>query len=194
MVLELPESVAAMVADTKLLDGVTELVEKLNGKKMIADDWKESRDYAHALTMAAVARGEFVVFAHDFWDKIWLKAGVTEFGEDIFDIDVNPNYIWDHEEIYRHIQTNVQNSPRITFYLEISLNDGEAWLIVESYDNNDEQIACPFSVNGWHEKRDDDDDFPSLKSSTIKLTNLAHGVETLRNEATAMVAAIKSAQ
>jgi len=96
----LPKSISAMHESTELMQGVFNLAEKLNGKKMVAQDWKEARQYSKALTMAAVARGDYVVLMHDLWDHIFGAAVMEQLGSiDQDPSEYSPSEIWGHYEI-----------------------------------------------------------------------------------------------
>lgn len=125
MSIEVPQSVRDMVADPALAEGISQLVSKLDGKKMIAADWQQSRNYVRALSSAAMARSDYITFMHDLWDATWGKADLSKLGAEVFDETCTPSQIWENDEIWRCFRTGPSAKDGIAvFYVCAILQKG----------------------------------------------------------------------
>lgn len=153
MTLSLPASLAAMHEDPALMQGVFALVQKLDGSKMVAGNWAEARQYAQALTMAAVARGDYVVLMHDLWDAVFssvAKLGTIEQDPS----DHYPKFIWDGGTLGKTVRLHKElgSASRLRFYVEYELEEGDVYLSVGAFNKNDEQVSLPEFLaqpDGW---------------------------------------------
>ena len=194
--IELPDSIQALRDDETLKQGVFSLVEKLNGKKMIASDWGEARRYAEALTMAAVARGDYVVFLHDLWEEIF--AGVRDIGKIEDDpSDGSPASLWDEQELAKCVALTrpVERAAEVVLYAGYDLEDGTLRLEVSAWDAKDVQVPIPdalASLDGWRLYDEYELAEPFLRSDDFPADDLPGGLERARARAAALIEACRA--
>ena len=153
MTLSLPESLAAMHQDPTLMQGVFALVAKLDGKKMIAKNWTDARQYAEALTMAAVARGDYVAMMHDLWDAVF--DGAAQLGTIEEDpSDYPPSEVWENQELGKTVRlaTPLERAAKLTLYISYRLEARNIRLEIAALDRQDNQVPVPeclAELDGW---------------------------------------------
>lgn len=197
MSLNLPESVSDMAADPVLREGVNQLILKLNGKKMIADSREKRQKYSSALSMAAHARSDFVDLLHNLWEETWGRAGCDEFGQNEFDDLCTPHSIWEDNEIWDSYRLGASKTSKIlNFYVCFDFADG-ARLEFEVYDSKWKPLdttSLGIDVDGWEHYVADGWDHKTLKSKSVKLSELERNVEQLIKNASDLTQAIRNAQ
>lgn len=193
MTLSLPDSLAAMQEDPMLMQGVFALAEKLDGSKMVAKNWLEARRYAEALTMAAVARGDYVVLMHDLWDEIF--CGATQLGSIDPDPSENsPAAVWEDEDLCKTLilKTPIGSAAHLRLWISYSLEERKILLEFAAYDENDDQIPVPkrlTEIKGWQLDDKYEMDHPLLVSDQLSSEDLPASIETGVALATQMFAA-----
>ncbi len=197
--MDIPESTRALVEEDALRDGINELVAKLNGKKMIADSWTQSREYAGALGMAALARSDYVVFMHDLWDATWGAAGALELGRPDDSEPNDPHTIWEDEEIVRYVDFARPVGGCVHAIFSVSFEPGEgvtldALFNDADYDEVDVCTRIADSLTRWHSKEHDNFDHPLLYSSQVEAKDLDTAADTLREAARELVVFLKAGE
>ncbi len=197
--MNIPDSINAIIADETLHDGVVQLVAKLNGKKMVADNWAQSRDYAKALSMAAMARSDYVLLMHDLWDATWGEAGALDLGEPDDSEPNDPHTIWEHWEIYRYVGLSrpIGACAHVIFYVEFDPHNTIS-LSVSFEDEDYNQIPIPNGLleegTGWHSVKVPNDDFiyPILYSASIPSKTISTAAEPLRESVSDLIVRLKA--
>jgi len=200
-----PRSVQEIFSDKSLYSGVVELVGKLDGTMILPNDpsWADSRDYAYALGMAALARSDYVVLMHDLWDATWGEAGAVELGDESFN-PCNPKEVWENQYQYRYFHLpnfhgEVWGCFYVEFYFHQNSEPGSGLMLsVGFYDTNDHQIdkASDFSeLHGWQTQNYYDSNYDFLYSAIEKPTQPEQwesAISHLKTLATTLVKALRT--
>jgi len=198
MTIALPTSIAAMQANTELTQGVFKLVDNLNGKKMFAKDWKEARQYSEALTMAAVARGDYVVLMHDLWDHFFGGDPIDELGTiDADPSEHSPSEVWGNREIGKTLTLHspISGIKDFGLYFNYDLETRKFQLSLGSFDTNDNQVAVPEALaelKGWYLKHEGDWEERFLYSPKIDVSIFPVGTDKAVAKAKQLLAAIQT--
>jgi len=197
--MDIPESTNALIADEALRDGVDELVGKLDGKKMVAYNWPQSRDYAKALGMAALARSDYVVLMHDLWDATWGAAEALGLGEPDDGEPSNPHQIWENREIYRYIalEKPISDGVYIILFVEFDFQEGVSLhLYFDDADNAETDTSSAFKgvSPNWKLVEHENFEYPYLCSAVVPVEQLDTAAETLCASASEMIALLKSSK
>jgi len=192
----LPDSITAMHDDDDLMNGVFSLAEQLHGKHMVATTWRDARQYAQALTMASVARNDYVVLMYDLWEAIFAVGGIDKIGSVEKDATgYPPAAVWNQEEVGKSLAllSPVEGAAALQICVRYALETCTLRLEISAIDSKENQVPIPgvlAALDGWHLDDEFDWDEDLLFSRKIKARDFPAAVTKARAEAVKLVAAL----